>query len=145
MSCWKNGRRLPKQTIRVSSAALGERVSVTTYVYDTLTEMRAAASAYNGNDVAEALAVTQARTDQHGRTGSVLIRLVRGHLGTQIVSHEMHHAATALYGSVVADRISRRAHLNHYNEPFAHLYSDLLARLVDRLYALGYYEAEDAA
>jgi hypothetical protein len=126
--------------ITVSSRALGPRLKVTCYVYDTVEEMRHAGEAYNGNDLSGALGVTQARTDENGRAVSVLIRLVCGHLGTQIVSHEMHHAATALYGSCVADRPSRRIHLNHCNEPFAHLYSDLLHRLVDRLYALGYYE-----
>jgi len=128
-----------KRTITVSSRALGERCHVTVYVYDRLDDMRAAAEAYNSNDCSDVLAVTQARTDDTGRADSVLIRLARGHLGTRIVSHEMHHAATALYGSAVADRVSRTAHLNHHNEPFAHLYSDLLHRLVGRLYTLGYY------
>ena len=131
-----------KRVIRASSRALGERCHVTVYVYDDLAAMRSAAEAYNGGDVSDVLGVTQARTDQNGRVDTVLIRLARGHLGTRIISHEMHHAATALYGSAVADRPSRRAHLNHYNEPFAHLYSDLLGSLVDRLYALGYYNQE---
>lgn len=70
------------------------------------------------------------------------IRLVDPALAVkpEVHSHEMHHAVTALYGAHVPDRLSRRAHLNHYNEPFAYLYSDLLARLVDRLHALGYYD-----
>lgn len=127
--------------IRVSSKALGDRCEVVALVYETLEEMRAAAHRYNGNDVSHALAVTQVRTDENGRAGSVLVRLVRGHLGTRIIVHELHHASAAWYGAHVGDRISRVAHLNHYNEPYAHLHSDLTYRLVDRLYALGYYGA----
>lgn len=126
--------------ITISSRALGERVHVSVYVYDTLAEMRRAGERYNGNELSDALAVTQARTDDDGRAGSVLVRLARGYLGTQVVVHEIHHAATALYGASVDDKIERGEHLNHYNEPFAHLQSDLTARLVDRLYQLGYYD-----
>lgn len=129
-----------KRLITVSSRALGPRLKVSCYVYDTVHEMRQAAKAYNGNDMDGVLGVTQCRTDEAGRACSVLIRLVRGHLGTQIVVHEMHHASTALYGSCVADRPSRRLHLSHFNEGFAHLHSDLVHHLVDRLYALGFYD-----
>lgn len=69
-----------------------------------------------------------------------IIRLVKGRLSTQVVSHEMHHAATALYGASLPDDAQLADHLTHHNEPFAHLYSDLLRALVDRLYALGYYD-----
>lgn len=128
------------RTITVSSRALGPRLRVTVKVYDELADMQRAASQYNGSDQPGALGVTQATTDREGRAHGIIVRMVRGHLGTQILTHEMHHAATALYGAAVAGRISSRAHLNHYNEPFAHLYSDLTGRLVDRLYALGYYD-----
>lgn len=131
----------PRQ-IRVSSRALGPRIYVHVYVYDTVAAMRTAGEAFNGNNQDGALGITQAWVDAGGRAGKVVVRLARGHLGTQIVAHEIHHAATALYGAQVSDRVSRVAHLNHYNEPFAHLYSDLLCRLVDRLYALGYYGDE---
>lgn len=127
------------RTITVSSRALGPRLRVTVKVYDHVSDMQLAASRYNGSDQAGTLGVTQATTDQHGRAHTVTVRLVSEHLGIRVVSHEIHHAATALYGAAVGDRVSSRAHLNHYNEPFAHLYSDLLRSLVDRLYALGYY------
>lgn len=128
---------------RVGSSALGEREDVYVHLYDTPEEMATAAVAFNGYAEGReqaALGVTQAWTDQDDRTTAVVIRLCREHLGTQVISHEMHHAATALYGAHVGDRISRRAHLNHWNEPFAHLYSDLLRGLVDRLHALGCYD-----
>lgn len=128
--------------ITVSSRALGPRLTVKVKVYDTVEELQAAAQAFNGNNQDGSIGSTQAWTDENGRAGSVTVRLCRPHLGTRVVSHEMHHAATALYGAHVGDRISSRAHLNHYNEPFAHLFSDLLHRLVNRLYALGYYDTE---
>jgi hypothetical protein len=129
------------RTIRISSRALGPRVYVTVKVYDTVAELRRASTAYNGSPHDDSLGCTQVTVDgPNQRTTSVIVRLASGHLGTQIVVHEMHHAATAWYGAHVGDRISRVAHLNHFNEPFAHLQSDLTCRLVDRLYELGYYE-----
>lgn len=130
------------RTIVVSSRALGPRLRVTVLLYDDLTELRRAANLYNGIDHSDSLGVTQRTEDETGRTVSVLIRMVRGHLGTRIVSHEMHHAATALYGATLPDQIDPRDHLHHANEEFAHFYSDLLHRLVDRLYALGYYDED---
>lgn len=126
--------------VTVASGALGEREEVHVHIYETLSDMRSAAHAFNGSDVSEALGVTQIYSDENDRAAFVVVRIVRDHLGTEIVSHEMHHAATALYGAHVGDRISRRAHLNHHNEPFAHLFSDLLSCLVRRLYRLGYYD-----
>lgn len=131
-------------TIRVGSTALGERQYVTVHIYDTLDQMQRAGQRYNGSDTVGVAGLCQALIDNHGRAVDVRVRLARGHLGTRIVSHEMHHAATALYGAAVGDRISRTAHLNHHNEPFAHLYSDLLHRLVDQLYKLGYYDEATA-
>lgn len=127
--------------ITVSSRALGKREFVRVVVYDTLEEMRAAATACNDNDHSSALGVTQAVVEiETLRAHRVTVRLARPCLGVRVVSHEIHHAATALYGAYTRDRISRKAHLTHANEPFAYLFSDLFASLVQRLYALGYYE-----
>lgn len=135
-----SGGRVASRTITVSARIAGDREAVRVIVYDTRDEMIAAAQRYNGDTFEpDIIGVTQARVDERRRTVGVIIRLWRERLGTRVVSHEMHHAVTALYGAHVPDRLSRRAHLNHYNEPFAYLYSDLLARLVDRLHALGYY------
>lgn len=65
-----------------------------------------------------------------------VIRLVRGHLGSEAISHEMHHAATAIYGAFAGDS----AELTHHNEPFAYLYSDLFGQLVSALYRIGAYD-----
>ena len=126
--------------LKITSNALGEIETVTVLIYDTVQQMRDAASEFNGSDQGEALGVTQAWVDGNLRADRIVIRLARGHLGTQIVTHELHHATTAIYGAHVGDRISRVAHLNHYNEPFAHLFSDMARDLVDQLHAAGYYD-----
>lgn len=126
--------------IRVSSRALGHRSRVRVYVYDTLEELRAAATRFNGGDHTNAAGVTQLYSNADDTDCLPVIRLARTHLGSTVVSHEMHHAAAALYG-VTTRRSSRaRTHLTHYNEPFAYLFSDLFASLVDRLYRHGYYD-----
>lgn len=130
--------------IRVSS--YGHEVTV--WVYPTREAMIAAASRYNGSEHPDDTGgITQATTEtETGRCRSVLIRLHEGNLGTEVVCHEMHHAATALYGATLeGDQVDRAEVLSHYNEPFAYLYSDLLSRLVRRLYALGYYAEAGAS
>lgn len=114
---------------------------MTVWVYPTREAMIAAASRYNGSEhPPDTGGITQATTYTDERVHSVLIRLYEGNLGTEVVCHEMHHAVTAIYGaSIEGEQINPREHLNHWNEPFAYLYSDLLSRLVRRLYALGYY------
>ena len=118
--------------VRVASSALGEREVVYVHVYDTLEEMRAAAEAWHPEVPSQdgAFGITQACLDEDGRATVVVVRLAQGWLTPEIVAHEMHHAATALYGAHAGDRISRRAHLNHHNEPMAHLFSDLYGNLV---------------
>ena len=133
-----------KRLIRISSRALGEPVHVRVYVYDDLGHLRRDMTAFSGNaddDDNRTLGATQAWSDSEtGLVAKVLVRLHRGHLGTQIITHELHHASTALYGAHVGDGDPQ---LNHANEPFAHLHSDLCHRLVGRLCALGYYDRED--
>ena len=126
--------------IRIVSNALGETETVTVLVYDTVEQMRRAAAKFNDSDQSDSLDVTQAWVDGNHRAGRIVIRLAHGHLGTEIITHELHHATTAIYGAHVGDRISRAAHLNHYNEPFAHLFSDMARSLVDQLHKAGYYE-----
>lgn len=131
------------RTIKVSSRALGRRETVCVVIYDTAEQMRRAAHRYNGADhEPDCLGITQI-WEEDARVG-VTVRLIKGRLGTQIVGHEMHHAAAAIYGASLGPQVRARRVLTHYNEPFAHLYSDLLARLVDRLYTLGYYDQEAA-
>lgn len=121
--------------IRVASSALGEREVVYVHVYPDLASMQAAAEAWAGIDARGAEGVTQAIVNDDGRAQVVVVRLAATHLTHQIVSHEIHHAAVALYGAHIGDRVSRRAHLNHHNEPMAHLFSDLYGRLVEHFTA----------
>lgn len=111
--------------VRVASSALGEREVVYVHVYPDLASMQAAAEAWAGIDAHGAEGVTQAIVNDDGRAQVVVVRLAATHLTHQIVSHEIHHAAVALYGAHIGDRVSRRAHLTHHNERLAYLFSDL--------------------
>jgi hypothetical protein len=131
---------MSKRLIRLTSRALGEPVGVRVYVYDDLAHMRRDAMAFSGDASNEnAAAVTHAWVDSEGRAGLITMRLWRKALGTEVIAHEMHHVSTALYGATLPDKVDRAEVLNHHNEPFAYLHGELVRRLVDRLYALGYY------
>ena len=128
-----------RKRIVVSSRALGFRLKVPFYIYDDVEELRGAARRFSGgDDLDDCIGVCQAYVNDEGVVG-VLVRLWREQLGTRVVSHEVHHATTALYGSATRDVDPQ---LHHANEPFAHLFSDILGKLVDRLYALGYYPSQ---
>lgn len=133
---------MSKRLIRVSSRALGEPARVRVYVYDDLEHMRRDAIAFSGDqNNRTAAAVTHAWTSAEDRVGLITMRLWREALGTELIAHEMHHASTAFYGATLPDTVDRREVFTHHNEPFAYLHGELVRRLVDRLYALGYYEA----
>lgn len=132
---------MPARRIRVQSSGH----VVTAWIYPTREAMIAAAHRYNGGDFEpDTGGVCQRTQYKDGRTHSVLIRLHEGNLGTEVVCHEMHHAATTIYGSSLDDDVCAREVLDHANETFAYLYSDLLSRLVRRLYELGYYDEGEA-
>jgi len=126
--------------IRLSSRALGDLRRCIVHVYDTLDEMCAAGARFNGNDLTGSAGITQSYHGENDRTNVPVVRLYRDRLGIRVISHEMHHAATAIYGSTVADDALASDVLTHHDEPFAYLYSDLLAHLVVSLYRFGYYE-----
>ena len=135
-------KRAMVEHIRVASTALGEREELHAFVHDTLDEMRSAAAAFHHltmeeADLTRAVGVTQGWIDSNGRSAAIIVRFAKQRLETEVIAHEMHHATTAIYGAHVGDRISRRAHLNHCNERFAYLYSDMLTRLVDELHKRG--------
>lgn len=118
---------------------------VTVWIYPTRESMLTAATRWSGNHFEDDTgAVTQAAVDSTTREAvTVVVRLYEGALGTEVVCHEMHHAATAIYARLLPEKIVTADEFNHYNEPFAYLYSDLFSRLVRRLYALGYYDGAD--
>lgn len=126
--------------IRISSRATGERRHVRVYIYPTLDDMRAASDRFNGNDHSTAGGTTQAYLDDDGRTSVPIIRLAATHLGSTIVCHEVHHAATGIYGSTLGPDAQLGEVLFFNNEPFAYLYSDLFAGLVSALWRHGYYQ-----
>lgn len=127
------------ELIRLSSRALGEKVRVRVYIYDTLDEMRAAGTRFNGNEHSDAAGLTQAYANRDDTSCLPIIRLARTHLDSTYVSHEMHHAATALWGAHVR-ATGCDAGLTHYNEEFAYLFSDLYGRLIAALWARGIYK-----
>lgn len=137
--------------IRVQSSALGYPTTVNVVIYPTLEEMRAAAGRHSPTeDFTRALGVTHCTTvthlDDQGDTTRVqarpIVRLAKSHLGMEVLAHEMHHATTALYGAHLPPGTRVEAVLHGGNEPFAYLHGQLLRRLVDRLYALGFYTQE---
>jgi hypothetical protein len=141
--------------IRVSSQALGCPATVNVFVYGTRESMLRAAHRFNRFDTTAddgVLAVTQAvfrqDVDASGAAGqwrcAPIVRLVRGSIGLQIVAHEMLHAATAIYGASLPEETTAREVLTNCNEPFTHLYDELLTRIVERLRVHHYYETETA-
>ena len=124
--------------IRVSSRALGVKRRVIVRVYESLNDMRQAAERFNGNVHTHSGAVTQTYCDTEGRITVPVIRLTPDYLTTEIVGHELHHATCAIYGSTLKDE-SVADVLTHHNEPFAHLYSDLLRATTNALYAHGHW------
>jgi hypothetical protein len=130
--------------IRVTSSALGFPATVTVWVYPDLDALSRATSRFNGNWYAgtDTRAVTQLLTwtrDDGTVDPHPIVRLIEGHLGTEVLVHEMHHATLAIYGATLKPNARAGAHLTHYNEPLAYLHGELVRRLVDRLYAHGYY------
>lgn len=135
--------------IRVQSSALGYPTTVDVRIYDTLDAMRAAATRYSpGEDFSHAAGVTHCttieRVDSQGNTldsnAHPIIRLARDHLGTEVITHEMTHAASAIYGNHIHPETLAVDVLHNANEDFAYLVGELARRLVDRLYTLGYYQ-----
>lgn len=138
---------MPATLIRVSTRQTGTREIVRVWVYDTVEELREAAQRFNpGADFTNTLGVCQTYRVERITDGEwhtvrepIIVRLWRERLGSSIVTHEMSHAACELYGRTLPEDALARDHLDNANEILAHLHSDLTYRLVDRLYALGYY------
>lgn len=139
---------LSARLIRVSSRALGKRKAVRVYIYDTVEELREAASRFApGVDFSEAAGTAQSyqriRIEANGTETTIaapyIIRLWRERLAAAVVTHELVHIAQQIYGDTLAADTLADEVMHASNEPFAYLVSDLVDRLVDRLYDLGYY------
>lgn len=136
--------------IRVSTRRTGERRTVRVWIYDTLEELRDAAQRFNPNtepgwfDDALGVCQTYDVADAEGvvrldPTAPMIVRLFRGELGVGVVSHELNHAATHIYGATLTPDVRAVDVLHNANETLAHLQSDLTRRLISRLWDLGYY------
>lgn len=127
--------------IRISSRATGRRRHVRVMIYNTIEEMRDAAHRWSPTeDLSKGGGYCQTYLDDNDRATTVIIRLARTHLTTEIVGHEIHHASTAIYASeCVSDDDKALEHLHHWNETYAYLHSDLESRLTERLWAHGYF------
>lgn len=120
--------------IRLTTRETGTQRHAWALIYRTAADMRRAAHRFNGNDHERSVAVTQAYVDAHGVLTVPVMRFHQGRLGTQVLSHEVSHTATGIYGSVIPNMAPAHEELTHYNETLAHLHSDLLAKLVNALY-----------
>ena len=134
--------------IRVSSRALGSRKTVRVYIYDTVEELREAGQRFSPDeDVSDAYGLHQSyRRERYDdgtwsvKSNPYIVRLWRDLLGSNHTTHEMVHAAQAIYGDTLNGDEPVTEIMNGGNEPFAYLVSDLVMRLVNRLYALGFYD-----
>lgn len=125
----------------VKSAALGDEAVVEVNVYKSRKAMKKAAKKfydYKPSRGVEGLCQTY---DIDG-TIYPIVRLHRKNLRSMVVSHELHHAATAIYGNHLTPGRKVKKVLHHANEPFAYLYSDLFSMTVDLLHAHGYYQED---
>ena len=125
----------------VKSAALGDEAVVEVNVYRSRKAMQRAAKVFNGfKPDPDAVGLCQSY-DIDGNTYPI-VRLTHDHLGSSVVSHELHHASTAIYGAHVGKKVKAGKLLHHANEPFAYLYSDLFSMTVDLLHTHGYYQED---
>lgn len=140
---------------RVTTRHSGRRRAVTVKVYDELADMQAAAEAYarrtgtsppgnfgDAHGVTHTFQVMTIGPDgavEAQPEGAALIRLWRQRLGTGVVTHEVAHAAAAIYEQ---DWLPAHGpiHDNLANEEtFCYLIGDLASRIVKRLYHYGMY------
>lgn len=124
--------------------------AVAIYVYDTEEELYKAASDWNGepNDWEGTNGLTQSgwldSIDEKGEVTSskhiVLIRLMRPHLGSAVVSHECCHAAIRIWQAWHKSGLNIEEDDIEKEEEYCYLLSDLVYLVVNKLYAKGYYK-----
>jgi hypothetical protein len=76
---------------------------------------------------------------------AALIRLHREAVGTSVVTHEVAHAASAIYRQDCQPDRGPVHDCMDNEEVFCYLVGDLTRRVVDRLYHYGYYGESDGA
>lgn len=142
------------KSFRVSTRHSGVRRIVRVTVYPDVERLRQVAHryrspyAYTDPDLfSRALAVTHAVEIYHiGADGSekrspvaAHIRLFEGALGTGVVTHEVTHAALAIYGQDCLEKEGPVHEDLPQEEILCYLVGDLAARIVNKLYEFGYY------
>lgn len=147
------------KSFRVSTRHSGMRRIVRVSVYPDAPSMRRAARRYNEPWMDEApqftgaLAVTHAVDIRHiGADGSEVrspvaahIRLCEEAIGTGVVTHEVTHAALAIYNQ---DCLEGQGPVHDdlpQEEILCYLVGDLAARIVNKMYELGYYGKDEDA
>lgn len=115
--------------IRVATSVTGHRREVDVWVYDTQTEMLAAAAAFDPRDSdwsEETHGCCQyfPYLDQDERALMAVVRLHRGHLYSDVIAHEMLHAAAHFcaidHGNENGDYVTSGS-----DERIAHAFSEL--------------------
>lgn len=128
----------PLHRFTVSDRIHDERVTAHVHVYASRADLHAAAHAFNGNTHPDdTRAVTQAFANSDDTWVLPIVRVHLEHDGTislEVLVHEIHHASTAIYGTL-PDALTEP--LTHYNEPFAHLHSNLVTAAAHHLRRCG--------
>jgi hypothetical protein len=144
------------ESFTVSTRWSGRRRTVRVVVYDDIADLRRAAVRHRHrvegvlepDHFAEALAVAHSyewvRGDDDGEVRTPIagtIRYWRQRLGTSVVVHEVVHIAVGIYRQDWAPEHGAVDDDIGNEEVFCHLVDDLTRRIVDRLYARGFYAA----
>lgn len=110
-------------------------------VYDDLAAMRRAAERYNYGDLSQALgcwtpAPWRYRFNEDGsevdttyRPFAGVLRLARDHITTEIVAHELVHAAATLYRRKISRSVGLGDECGESEEALAYIVGDLLAQV----------------
>lgn len=138
------------ERFQVSSRATGMRRTIDVWVYDTVEELRQAASCFSPHlTVDEAHGVCQTPTYRWPRPPGAwfgVIRYHRGQLDAATVVHEVTHAAMEIYFADCTDWNSRtRAHFRADNEPIAYLMGELVERVNNGFHRMGAIDREGSS
>lgn len=146
---------------RVSTRHSGLRRFVRVTVYDTVDELRHAADNYSRrlgtyvtgefdgahgvtHSFQRILIDSEGEEQAPGASTAAHIRLHRAALGTSVVTHEVAHAALAVYDQDCLKEMGPVHQDMKQEEILCYLVGDLSARIVNRLYAYGCYENKGA-
>lgn len=119
------------QCLRVATSRLGVRHVIHLHMFATQRDMLTAAG--HNPDTDEAEAVTAAWIDDERQIDRLVVFMSEEHSYNVVVSHEMLHCATALYGATLPPDAHAIDHLTHYNETLTHLHTELYVHALEQL------------